>query len=325
MIDVLSCFTFGVLGPVVVRGTTGQMPIREPRCRSVLAALLLYAGRTVAVPRLVELVWGDHPPATARKAVQVYVSRLRRDLVGVTDVEVVTDPDGYRLDCARERVDLHEFRRLVIESRRQDAPDRRIRLLTSALGMWRGRAFADASPHGLRDWVAPGLEEERLLVIEELYEARLAGGSGPDLLAPLTALAAEHPLRERLTGLLMIALFRAGRVAEAARAFRELHRRMVRETGLEPGPTLAALHRQILVGAPHDPDVLRGSFTGLVTGDPGGLLDVAGRYLRDGDHDRAMACYHLARALARDADDLATSQLVTVAMDSAARRRGRNT
>ena len=311
MADVSGAVVFGLLGPVQVLTASGASLIREPRCRAVLVALLLEAGRTLPVPRLATLVWGQDIPPSARKAIQVYVSRLRVLLAGVPGAALVTEPDGYRLRGDPESVDIHVFRRLVRQARRHGAPHRRVEVLREALSLWRGTACADTGPGGLRDWVAPMIEEERLAALEHLYEAELAGGDNHGVLAPLTAVAAEHPLRERLIGLLMVAQHRCGQTAAAASTFRTLRRRLICETGLEPGPDLAALHRQILTGTT-DP------FAQLFSGNASPLLDRADSLLLDGDHDRALALYHAARALAHDSGDTAASTRATLALRSVA-------
>jgi DNA-binding SARP family transcriptional activator len=318
MVDVAADLALGVLGPLLVRATDGPVPIREPRCRAVLAALLVDAGRTVPGPRLATLVWGHDPPPSMRKAVQVYVSRLRRGLAAVDGVRVLTDADGYRLQCPPERIDLHVFRRLVADARRHGIPSQRAALLQEALKLWRGTPFADTGPGGLREWVAPVLEEERLAALESLFRARLACGEHAEILGQLTSLAGEHPLREQLTGLLMVALYRCGQTAAAAGVFRLLRSRMVRETGLEPGAMLVALHRQILTGTPPDAESLTDLFSGSAafSGSAEDLLDQADGHLRGGDQDRALALYYAVRALARDRGDDAAAARATSALTS---------
>jgi DNA-binding SARP family transcriptional activator/tetratricopeptide (TPR) repeat protein len=237
---------FGILGALVVRGESGPVPVGEPRRRAVLGVLLLDAGRTVLVDRLATLVWGTDPPATARKALQVYVSQLRRALAGLSGVELHTDLAGYRLACEPDTVDLHRFRRLVRRARDGAGPRRES--LREALALWRGPAFADVGPGPLRESVAPALEEERLGALEDLCEADIAAGDGPHAVGPLMSAVAEHPLRERMAGLLMTALHQGGRGVEATRVYRALRQRLVDDAGMEPSPYLAELHRAILAG-----------------------------------------------------------------------------
>lgn len=312
---------FGVLGPVLVGTAGGPVSIPEARCRAVLAALLIDVGRTVSVSRLATLVWGQDPPPSMRKAVQVYISRLRRNLAELDGVAIFTDPDGYRLQCPPDRVDLHVFRRTVAEARRHQAPAKRAELLHEAVAQWRGAPFADTGTGGLREWVAPGLEEERLTALEDLFEARLATGEHAQALGPLASLAGEHSLRERLVGLHMVALHQGGQTAAAADAFRVLRRRMRSEIGLEPGVPLVALHRQILTGSPSPAEPPAGAdpFAALFPGSPGRLLAQADGHLRGGDYDRALALYHLVRALARDRGDTAAYERATSGLTAANR------
>jgi DNA-binding SARP family transcriptional activator/tetratricopeptide (TPR) repeat protein len=238
---------FGVLGPVVVRSPAEAITIGEPRRRAVMSALLLEPGRTVSVDRVAALVWNT-PPLSARKAVQVYVSQLRRLLSVLPDVEVVTERDGYRLICEPDGVDLHLFRRLVAAARRRTDPRERRELLGDALALWRGTAFADSAMDGLLGHVATGLEEERVAALEDRYEAELACGAHGHVLGQLMVSVAEHPLRERMVALLMTALHRCGRDSEAGDAYRSLRRRLVDNYGMEPSASLSDLHREILTG-----------------------------------------------------------------------------
>lgn len=300
---------FGVLGTVAVRSTSGPVVVHEPRRRAVLGALLLEVGRSVPVHRLAALVWGDDRPPSARKAVQVYVSQLRRTLATLPGVELTTDSEGYSVMCPIDHVDLYLFRALVVRARNNPVPARRRALLTEALALWRGPAFADTGPSGLRERVAPGLEEERLTAIEDMYDAAIADQAGQEVIGPLLALTADHPLRERLASLLMISLHHCGRAAEAAEVFRGLRNRMVSETGLEPSRAMSKLHLQILAGTAanqrthsHTP-LRRMDICEYFAMDLPALFDAAERHVRNGDHDRALAFYHAARAIARDSRD----------------------
>ena len=308
---------FGVLGTVVVRLPSGLVDVGEPRRRAVLGALLVDHGRAVRLDRLIALMWGSRPPQTARKAVQVYVSQLRRSLRGLEGVSLDTDGDGYRLTCSPDHLDLHVFHQLASRAAAEIAPGPRRKLLRDALGLWRGPALADVGDDGLLVRVGEGLDEERLSSLEDLYEAELRLGNEREILRELHLLSHEHPLRERLAGLLMVALQRSGRRIEAAAVFPQLRLSLITETGLEPGRALAALHRSILAGeavlpppAPSPPSNRDGTRRDLL--DSIGrlsavhlpsLLEIADGHLRSGDYDRALACYHAARALARDNAD----------------------
>jgi DNA-binding SARP family transcriptional activator len=290
---------FGMLGPVVVRSIAGTLAIAEPRRRAVLVALLLDAGRTVPMPRLVRLVWGDTHPPTERKAVQVYVSKLRQTLTAVPQVGLATQPNGYRLDCPPDAVDLHRFRRLVADAQRAPGLVERRDRLREALDLWRGAPFADAATDTLQETVAPALEEERLSALEELFGVQIRLGEQRRVVGPLMTAVAEHPTRERLTELLMTAFREDGRHADAAQAYRHLYARLTRDTGLTPNARLNVLHRSVLRG------------TSPTTAGPqsrlGGTTDELIRegacFLAAGDRDRALASFYAARAYARDTED----------------------
>jgi DNA-binding SARP family transcriptional activator len=289
---------FGMLGPVVVWSVAGTLTVAEPRRRAVLVALLLDAGRTVPMSRLARLVWGDAHPPTERKAVQVYVSKLRQTLTAVPEVRLTTQPGGYRLDCPPDVVDLHRFRRLVGAARRTSVLAERRDGLRSALHLWRGAPFADATDM-LREAVAPALEEERLSALEEFFDVQIRLGEQARVIGPLMTAIAEHPLRERLTELLMTALRQDGRQAEAAQAYRQLYAALARDTGLAPNARLAALHRTVLGGLA-GPAPARQSRPGGATDE---LIQEGVQFLSAGDRDRALASFYAARAYAKDAGD----------------------
>ena len=221
--------------------------------RSVLAILLLHAGEVVSADRLVDELWGESPPADAAAALQQHVSRLRRALE--PHEALMTRPAGYAIDLGDGELDLHEFERLCAEGRRvlQDGhPADAADTLRRALDLWRGRPLADLERQPFaRDAVAR-LDELWLEAVETRVEADLALGRHAELVAELVALVRRHPLRERLRGQLMLALYRAGRQADALDVFAEGRRALVDELGLEPGPELRRLHQAIL---DHDPSL----------------------------------------------------------------------
>jgi predicted ATPase/DNA-binding SARP family transcriptional activator len=241
---------FRLLGPLEVTRAGSPLVLGGTRQRALLALLLLRPNETVSVDMLAEELWGVSPPTNPGHAIQVFVSRLRKQLgAGV----IRTRAPGYSAAIARETVDLHRFADAVERSRRAlDSGDARAGLVFAdeALGLWRGQPLADfayesfALPHGSR------LDELRLLALEQRAEARIALEPHPDVVAELDELRSAHPLRERLTELLMLALYRSGRQVEALDVYRAAHERFVEELGLEPGPSLAALNRAILN---HDP------------------------------------------------------------------------
>lgn len=239
---------FRLLGALEVRGPAGPVGLGPRKQRCVLAVLLLEPGTVVSAHRLVDLVWGERPPPTARKAIQVYVSGLRRALADVPGVALHTHGDGYRLDlAAADDVDVHRFRRLT-ERAAAAEPAAAERLLTDALALWHGTALSDVDSDPLRRAVVEPLAEQRLAAVESLAATRLALGRPAESVAALSSLVAEHPLREHAHVLLMRALHAAGRDAEALAAFAGLRARLAEELGTEPGPASRRLHETILRG-----------------------------------------------------------------------------
>jgi DNA-binding SARP family transcriptional activator len=234
-----------VLGPL--EATDGAVPLalggRKPR--ALLARLALDANRTVAVERLIDDLWGDQVPESAAKMVQIYVSQLRKVLP--QDV-LITRPPGYAIELEPEAVDLTRFRTLHREGRAAlsagDAGAAATRL-RDALALWRGPALAEFSEPFARVEGAH-LEELRLVCLEERIEADLAEGLHSDVAAELEALVARHPLREPLHAQLILALYRAGRQAEALAAYERFRRGLDDELGIEPSATLRALQHRIL-------------------------------------------------------------------------------
>ncbi|MEU1802296.1 BTAD domain-containing putative transcriptional regulator [Streptomyces sp. NPDC019937] len=213
--------------------------------RSVLAMLLMEPGRVVSVDRLVMAIWGEDPPGSARNAVQVQISKLRRILAALPETELATSAKGYCLTAPRTAVDLHRFRDLVREARAAH-DERAAELLRGALRLWRGPALADVAGGWLSDTVGAGLEEERRAAMEECAAIDVRAGRHHEAVVRLSALVAEHPLRERSVALLMEALRRSGRRADALALFRATRQRYAEELGIEPGEELQRLHRQAL-------------------------------------------------------------------------------
>jgi DNA-binding SARP family transcriptional activator len=240
---------FRLLGPVEAWTDGRQLPIRGPLQRRLLAALLLHANRVVAAERLIETLWGPQPPKTARADLQGRISNLRRVLAPAED-RLRFRPPGYALSVAPAELDLHEFTRLADEGRHRLASGDVVeasRALAAALALWRGPPLDGVE--GLAAEAAR-LEERRLAALEDRIEADLRLGRHGTLVAELTALVAEQPIRERLRGHLMLALYRSGRQAEALAAFRELRGRLVEELGVEPSPPVQRLHQRILATGP---------------------------------------------------------------------------
>ena len=244
---------YRLLGPLEVRTGDAPLPLAGTKPRALLALLLLNANRVVTRDRLVDELWGDRPPGTAVATIQVYVSRLRKLLPEGT---LVTHTSGYLLAVEPDTVDLQRFERLVNDAR-DAAPARTSELLREALALWRGPPLADFGDEGFARAEAARLTELRLAALEQRVEADLALGRHVDLVAELEALVGQHPHRERLHGQLMLALYRAGRQAEALAAYRRT-RAALDELGLEPTAALRRLERQILSQDPElDPEPQR--------------------------------------------------------------------
>jgi peptide/nickel transport system substrate-binding protein len=244
----------GILGPLELRVDGQAVPLGGPKQRLLLAALLLQVNEVVSRDRLIDAVWGEHPPASVDQSLDTYVSRLRR---AVGRDRVLRRPGGYLVRLDPDELDLHRFESLVQAAREASAAgDARVaaRLLRQALSVWRGPALADMLYEPFASSEVRRLEEQRLVAREELTEAELALGGSAELVPELERLVRRHPLRERLLGQLMVALYRAGRHAEALAAFRAARRRLAEELGLEPGPQLRELERRILR---HDPGLER--------------------------------------------------------------------
>ena len=241
---------FRVLGPLEVAADGRQLPLGGGRQRAVLAVLLLHRGEVVSFDRMVDELWGERPPETAVKTVQVYVSRLRRVLgQGVLE----TRGGGYVLLVGPDEVDADRFEQLAREGRRTlDAGDARgaAQLFRTALDLWRGAALDDfAYEEFARNEIAR-LEDLRLSVLEDRIDADLDRRRHAALVPEVESLVAEHPTRERLRGQLMLALYRSGRQAEALESYRDARRALDRDLGLEPGPELQQMERAILTQDP---------------------------------------------------------------------------
>ncbi|WP_346433811.1 AfsR/SARP family transcriptional regulator [Nonomuraea composti] len=235
---------FAVLGPLLVQDDEGRpVKIVEVKVRALLADLLVHDGRPVPTDRLIEDLWNGRPPGNPANALQAKVSQLRRAL---GRERVAYQPPGYLLRLAPEDdVDAHRFLALVAQARTAD-PETRAALLTEALQLWRGAAYADFADEEFTRAAAHRLTEQRLAVVEEQAETRLAAGDHLLLTGELADLVAHHPLRERLRAIQLRALYRAGRQSEALASYTELRRRLADELGVDPSPELSALHQAIL-------------------------------------------------------------------------------
>ena len=249
---------FGILGPLEVLRSGRAVPLGGPRQRAVLAVLLLQPNRVVSADRLVEDVWAGHAPEASVTSLQTYVFHLRRALEpgrprGGAGEVLATRDRGYLLQVSRERLDAALFEDglaaglAALEAGRHSQASER---LGRALGLWRGPVLADLSGYAFIQVEAARLEELRLAAWEARIEADLALGRHNAVTAELEKLVAEHPLRERLHGQLMLALYRGGRQADALAAYRRVRDLLAAELGIDPGEPLQRLHASVLA---HDP------------------------------------------------------------------------
>ncbi len=235
---------FRILGPLEVVDGGTVVPISGAKERGVLAFLLLHANEFVSSDRLIEELWSGDPPASARKSLQVRVANLRKALGAGGDV-LMTHGPGYMLRLGQDQFDLSRFERLVASSYAVE-PHLAVDRLRQALDLWRGEPLADLGYEGFVQGPAARLAEVRLNAVEKRMAAELELGLHGDLVRELRTHVAEHPLREGLRGQLMLALYRAGRQAEALAAYRDAQKALDEELGLEPGPALKRLERAIL-------------------------------------------------------------------------------
>jgi DNA-binding SARP family transcriptional activator/DNA-binding beta-propeller fold protein YncE len=250
---------YKVLGPLEVADEDREVLLGRGRQRSLLALLLLHANEVVSSERLIDDLWGDAPPPTAAKTVQVYVSQLRKSLRnGEPDGPLLTRGHGYVLKVGPGELDRDRFERSLADGRRaldDDAPGQAAETLRDGLALWRGAPLADFTYEPFAQAEIARLEELRLNAFEQRIDADLALGHHDHVVGELETLVAEHPLRERLRGQLMLALYRCHRQAEALEVYRDGRRRLVDELGIEPSASLRDLNDAILaqdaaLGAP---------------------------------------------------------------------------
>jgi DNA-binding SARP family transcriptional activator/class 3 adenylate cyclase len=257
MSGLLPCYLFRV-GPVLELGLLGPFEVRIDhgapvalggvRQRALLAVLGLHANQVVSTDRLIDELWGEHPPSTAVHTVQVFVSRLRGAL-GPAGERLLTRPPGYVLELGADEIDAARCKRLYDGGRSMlDAGDAAgaDALLHEAQALWRGPPLADFTYEPFAQATIPRLEELRLNCREETIEAELALGRHAEVVSELESLVREQPLRERPRGQLMLALYRSGRQAEALEAFQQARRMLVDELALDPSPALQELEQRIL-------------------------------------------------------------------------------
>ncbi len=242
----------GLLGELEVFDDVGnEIVVAGAKLRALLAVLALHPGRTVSVEHLVDALWGEEPPAAVRNGLQGLVSKLRR-VLGSADV-VAMRGDGYVLDLPADAIDVGRFEHCVADGRATaaagDLPGA-VSLFSRADALWRGDALADFAYDDFAAAAITRLSDDRLAAIEERIELELQLGLHQRVVGELEVLVAAHPLQEVLRGQLMLALYRAGRQADALHAFQDGRRLLGEELGLEPGPALRRLESAILT---HDP------------------------------------------------------------------------
>jgi DNA-binding SARP family transcriptional activator len=244
---------FRLLGEVEVDCDGTRVALGGPMERACLAVLLLNRNRSVSREMLTDALWERDPPPSAPHALDVHVSRLRHALKACgSNALLTTTPGGYRLHVNDDDVDLRQFKQLVstgLQTLASGAAPEAERLFGRALALIRGPALAEFSDRAFAVPEIQRIEELAVTAAEARAEASLAAGDDLETIAELEMLVAAHPLRERCRGLLMEALYRAGRQAEALQAYREGHA-MLHELGLEPSDDLRRLELAILR---HDP------------------------------------------------------------------------
>ena len=233
---------FRILGPLEVLDGEFPLPLGGRNQRALLTVLLLHANEPVSTERLVDRLWGEHPPRTATTSLQNAVSQLRK-LLGPGLLH--TRPTGYVLELDSAQLDLGRFERLVRQARAAEGRDR-AQLLREALALWRGAPLADMELETFAQADIHRLDDLRLGVLEERIATDLEVEVDSDLVLELESLVRQQPLRERLRSQLMLALYRTGRQAEALAAYHDARRTLVDELGIEPGPELQALYGSIL-------------------------------------------------------------------------------
>ncbi|MEU1852662.1 AfsR/SARP family transcriptional regulator [Streptomyces sp. NPDC019990] len=252
---------FRILGPVEIQDERTGLRILPTgaKQRALLGALVVKSGHVVSVHRLIDELWGEHPPANATNALQAHVARLRRLLPvpepgsGEPHHEwIVTRSLGYVLRPGRSTTDAQRFSELAAQGRAvaADDPQQAAELLRTALALWRGAALEGSVRGDICAAEAAQLEENRLTALETLYDACLRAARHDEIIGELEELTTDHPMRERFYDLLMVALYRCGRQAEALSVYDRARKRLVHELGVEPGPALRGRMDAILR---HDP------------------------------------------------------------------------
>jgi DNA-binding SARP family transcriptional activator len=238
---------FRILGPLEAAIDGRLVDLGPPKRRVLLALLLLESGRPVPLERLVDLAW-EAPPPAARRVVFAHVARLRKALAPAArhGVQLVSTPPGYTLRTDPEYIDAHLFRQLIRDGAAAGDPRARADLLGRALRLWRGPALDDLAGGPGMQRICHGLDNLRLITLEDRIEADLAAGRHRLVRGELAELVAHHPLHERLAAQLMLALYRCGNTSEALEVYQRTRSHLASELGLDPGPELSQLHATML-------------------------------------------------------------------------------
>jgi DNA-binding SARP family transcriptional activator/outer membrane protein assembly factor BamB len=248
---------FRLLGPLEVFDGARAVAIGGGKRRSLLALLLLHGNKVVPADRLIDELWGEHPPPTAAKGLQVYISQLRRELAPKDPASnghiLVTRSNGYVLQVGPDEFDVQRFERSLDDGERAlqaGEPERAAQRLRDGLALWRGPPLADFAYEQFAQHEIARLEELHLVAIEQRIDADLALGRHAQVVGELDALVSRYPMRERVRAQSMLALYRCGRQAEALESYRDARRTMTEQLGLEPGPALRDLEARILAQSP---------------------------------------------------------------------------
>ena len=240
---------FGLLGTVLARSNETIIEIQQGKLRAVLAALLLDANKTVTTESLIDTLWGDDPPPSARQTVAVYINRLRDRLGDDGRALITTCPPGYLIRVADSELDIARFKAHVVAAQaaaRRGAWEDVQASADAALALWRGEPLTDVDSELLREREVPYLAELRMQALEARLDADLHLGFHTRAAAELRKLTAAQPGREQLHARLMLALYLSDRQADALAAYRHAQRVLDEQFGTEPGPALADLHQKIL-------------------------------------------------------------------------------
>ncbi|MGV9884767.1 AfsR/SARP family transcriptional regulator [Streptomyces sp. NPDC003006] len=248
---------FAFLGPLEVRAGDRAYTVGGNRQRTLLAALLVSPGRPLSAEQLYTELWGENPPPTFENSLQAHVYRLRRTLQQTagpdgTAPELLTRSSGYVLEVDGEETDAAAFRRLAGQARActRHSPAQAHRLLDEALALWRGAPFQDVAQGPMSQSVALALEEEQLCAVEDKLWLEIQLADPVHSISELKRMRTIHPWRERLTEMLMLALYRTGRQAEAVETYNSTRHRLASELGVEPSVKLRERLREILNQAP---------------------------------------------------------------------------